>query len=172
MKVNYFSNILDENKHDIKNTWSILRCILGKQNDKSSYPSTFTINNTATSNKCIASESFNSYFSHIGLSTSQNVPTSKKSHFDYLTNSTPESMYMEPVSPSTVIATAIKLKPKTSSGIDEISTKLLKDTDCGKGYRAHYLYNKAIREAKYLARHMTVLGNVLPLKSKMLIFFS
>ena len=45
-----------------------------------------------------------------------------------MTNSTPESMYIEPVSPSTVIATAIKLKPKTSSGIDVISTKLLKDT--------------------------------------------
>ena len=75
--VNYFSNILDENKHDIKNTWSILRSIIGKQNDKSSYPSTFTINNTPTSNKYVASESFNSYFSHIGLSTSQNVPTSK-----------------------------------------------------------------------------------------------
>ena len=30
MKVNYFSNILDENKHDIKNTWSILRSIIGK----------------------------------------------------------------------------------------------------------------------------------------------
>ena len=39
----------------------------------------------------------------------------------------PESMYIEPVSPSTVIATAIKLKPKTT-GIDEISTTLLKDT--------------------------------------------
>ena len=37
-------------------------------------------------------------------------------------------MYIEPVSPSTVIATAIKLKPKTDSGIDEISTKLLRDT--------------------------------------------
>ena len=36
-------------------------------------------------------------------------------------------MHIEPVSPSTVIATAIKLKPRTSSGIDEISTKLLKD---------------------------------------------
>ena len=45
-----------------------------------------------------------------------------------MTNSTPESMYIEPVSPSTVIATAIKLKPKTSSGIDELSTKLLRDT--------------------------------------------
>ena len=54
--------------------------------------------------------------------------TPLKSHLDYLTNSTPESMYIEPVSPSTVIATAIKLKPKTSSGIDEISTKLQKDT--------------------------------------------
>ena len=31
--------------------------------------------------------------------------------------------------------------------------------------------NKAIRDGKYLARHMPVLGNVHPIKSKILIFF-
>ena len=43
-------------------------------------------------------------------------------------NPLPHSMFLEPVSPSTVIATSGKLKSKLSSGHDEISTKLLKDT--------------------------------------------
>ena len=33
------------------------------------------------------------------------------------------------------------------------------------------LLNKAIRDGKYLARHMPVLGNVHPIKSQILIFF-
>ncbi len=43
MTLNYFKNILNENKYHIKNTWKILKQIIGTQNDKSSYPSTFSI---------------------------------------------------------------------------------------------------------------------------------
>ena len=35
----------------------------------------------------------------------------------------------------------------------------------------NYNYNKAIRDGKYLARHMPVLGNVHPIKIDILIFF-
>ena len=48
------------------------------------------------------------------------------------------------MSPSTVIATAIKLKPKTSSGIDEISNKLLKDTKENVIEPLTYIINKSL----------------------------
>ena len=33
-------------------------------------------------------------------------------------------------------------------------------------WQLHNIYNKAIRDGKYLARHMPVLGNVHPIKIK------
>ena len=38
MKISYFHKAFDENKHDIKKTWSIMRQAIGKINNKSSYP--------------------------------------------------------------------------------------------------------------------------------------
>ena len=41
-----------------------------------------------------------------------------------------DSIYIEPITTSTVISTAGKLKPKLSSGHDGISSTLLKETIC------------------------------------------
>ena len=46
MKISYFHNAFDENKHDIKKTWSIMRQAIGKINNKYSYPPSFMINET------------------------------------------------------------------------------------------------------------------------------
>jgi len=35
MKINYFKSQLEANKHNIKNTWKILRSATNKTNDKS-----------------------------------------------------------------------------------------------------------------------------------------
>ena len=44
MKMRYFSEILDNNKHNMKKTWETLKMALGKLNDKTNFPSTFKIN--------------------------------------------------------------------------------------------------------------------------------
>ncbi len=72
---------------------------MAKQRNKSNFPSTFTINNKQVSVKSEITES-------------------------YISN----SIFIEPVDSSYIIETANKLKPKLSSGHDEISTKLLKET--------------------------------------------
>lgn len=73
-------------------------------------------------------ESFNNYFAKIGATTSQNVPRSKTNYTDYLKNSLSNSMYLESIDPSHVLEIVKHLKPKTSSGHDDISTKLVKET--------------------------------------------
>ena len=49
---------------------------------------------------------------------------------NYLNRSTgiSNSLFIEPVNSSYIVETANKLKPKLSSGHDEISTKLLQET--------------------------------------------
>ncbi len=128
MKFNYYRNILQENKHDIKKTWMIMKQALGKLNDKSSYPSSFLINNVTVTDKQQIADMFNNFFSNIGRQTNHNVPKSKKSFSSYLPNPIPNSIFLETVSPPDVLKAACKLKPKSSFGHDNISSKLLKDT--------------------------------------------
>ena len=46
LKATYFENILEENKLNIKKTWSLHKQIIRKHNDKSGFPNNFVINNT------------------------------------------------------------------------------------------------------------------------------
>ena len=128
LKINYFSQILDANKSNSKKTWSILKQAIGKNNDKSSFPQSFSIDNENISDKGKIAEAFNNFFGKIGKSTSENVPTTNKKYTDYLVNSISQSMFLEPIESHVVLSVASKLKPKLSSGHDHISTKLLKET--------------------------------------------
>ena len=65
MKISYFYNAFDENKHDIKKTWSIMRQAIGKFNNKSSYPPSFMINETLVTDITQVAEGFNNYFSKL-----------------------------------------------------------------------------------------------------------
>ena len=70
----FFQNALEENKQNIRKTWSILRKAMGKLNNKT----TFLINGTLITDKGQIAEGFNNYFSKIGIQTNQNVPQSNK----------------------------------------------------------------------------------------------
>jgi hypothetical protein len=128
MKITYFETAIEENKFNIKKTWTILRQVIGKLNDKSNYPSTFLINDTPIKDRSHVAESFNNYFVKIGVQTSHNVPRANTGFLEYMPRSIMHSMFLEPVAPSEVLLAASKLKSKTSHGHDGISTKLLKDT--------------------------------------------
>ena len=58
MKIQYYKSMLDENKHDMKKTWSILKQPTGKQNDKTSFPLSFSINGQTVTK----ADGFNDYF--------------------------------------------------------------------------------------------------------------
>ena len=97
-------------------------------NDKSSYPQSFLINNTMKSDKLEIAEGFNQYFAGIGAQTSHNVPPSHKPFSSYMPNPLSRSFFLSPVAPSDVLNITKSLKPKTSSGHDDISNKLLRET--------------------------------------------
>jgi len=128
MKQTYFQNMLNMNKFNMKKTWQILRKAIGKENNKVEFPLTFNINNKQVSNKMEIAESFNNYFANIGKITSLNVPKSNIKYTKYLNKSVPNSMYMDEVDDLFIMNIVKHLKPKTSCGFDEISTKLVKET--------------------------------------------
>jgi hypothetical protein len=128
LKATYFENILEENKLNIKKTWSTLNKIIGNKNNKSGFPNNFVINNTQVGDRQEIAEAFNIFFSKIGLQTGLNVPKVNTSFKSFMPKPMLHSIFLAPVSPSDVFNTTQKLKPKTSSGYDCISTKLLKAT--------------------------------------------
>ena len=128
MKTLYFKTILEENRNNSRKCWSILKSAIGKTNDKSSFPLSFTINNSKISDKSEIVEGFNNFFSNIGLTTSHNVPPSKYPFSSYMSPRNMQSIFLGPVAPSDVSDSAKKLKSKLSSGHDNISTKLMKYT--------------------------------------------
>ena len=128
MKIKYYSNFLEYNKHNMKKTWEFLQKAIGKQHNKSNFPQTFKIENDQITDQVKIAESFNKYFSSIGIKTSENVPKANKHYSEYLTNPITNSMFLEPVEPSHIFEIVNKLKPKTSCGHDQISSKMIKDT--------------------------------------------
>ncbi len=128
MKILYFKTSFEENKSNSKKCWAILKQAIGKMHDKSSYPQSFIVNNTLKRDKLEIAEGFNNFFANIGMQTSQNVPQSNTIFSSYMPNALSNSFFLGPVAPSDVLNVTNKIKPKTSSGHDSISNKLLKQT--------------------------------------------
>ena len=128
IKVDYFKNQINANKHNMKNTWKILRAAINKQNDESSFPQTFLINDTEQTDHNKIATAFNNFYTQIGKSTSENVPRVDKHFTSYLNHAQVNSIFIEPVDENYVLDIVSKLKPKMSSGYDNIPTKLLKQT--------------------------------------------
>jgi len=124
-KITYFKTSIDENKHNTKQLWKILKQAIGKENNKSNFPRSFLVDNKTESDEDAIANGFNNFFANIGYNISHNVPTSSKSFDKYLPQHHAKSIFLDPVLPIDVINVTRKLKPKTSSGSDGISSKVL-----------------------------------------------
>ena len=59
LKMKYYSNIIDENKLNMKKTWKTLIKVIGKTSNKSNFPLSFNIGNKTVTDKPEISKSFN-----------------------------------------------------------------------------------------------------------------
>ena len=126
-KQKYYKNEFDRYKNDIKKTWECINNILQNKKSKQQYPKSFLINGTKISDRHIVADKFNKYFTLIGPELATKIDSSNKKPFDsYLTNRQNLSFEFEFSSPEIVAKAIDKLKPKTSCGHDNISSKLLK----------------------------------------------
>ena len=124
MKLQYYTSVLSNNKTDTKTMWSILKEAIGKQNNKTSVATSFSINGINVTDKSQIANSFNDYFSQIGGNTSQMFP-----HPNIIANTICEIHFqIEPIITATTVETTRKLKTTSSSDHEEISTTLLKDS--------------------------------------------
>ena len=128
-KQKYWTEQFELNKHNMKTTWKNINNLLNRQNDKSNFPEFFLDNNNTkvTNPQNIANE-FNNFYVNLGPQLAQNIPATHSTTESTNTNNIPHSFYFTPVTPMEILKIVQNLKPKTSSGFDDISPKLLKQT--------------------------------------------
>ena len=95
--------------------------------NKNDFPSFFIINNLKVTKEHEIAERFNSFFANIGPKLAAKQRTCNVAPFSiYLTNQTEERFSFAHMAPCDIEEIITDLKPKTSTGNDNLSTKLLK----------------------------------------------
>lgn len=112
----------------MKSCWKTLNEIIKKSTTKKSLPSHFIINNNLTSNQQEIANGFNNFLVKIGKSISDNMEQVNSHYSRHLKGKQTKNFFLGPITPGDIINTASKLKPKQSTGQDNISNKLLKNT--------------------------------------------
>jgi len=142
-KRKYYETILYENRNNIKQTWSILRQVINKQQTDRNMSASFNINGNETSDPLQISEGFNAFFAQIGQNIQDNVPPANKPFTEHMQGTYPNNFYMSPVAPKELEFISKQLKPKSSSGHDDISTKLMKETICLISSPLSHIFNQS-----------------------------
>ena len=125
-KKNYYSDLIDSCKYNIKKTWGVIKEIIGnKRVANAPLPNFITMKNREIFDKKEILETLNSYFVNIGSNLAASIPESKTSfqnyiHYDGLYLSTINSTDLE------LENAFASLKRNKSSGYDDVSADVIK----------------------------------------------
>jgi hypothetical protein len=147
-KQNYYEQMLNQNKSNLKKTWQILNTLIGKCNDKTNVPQELLVENKLVNDPQEVADAFGEYFSKVGAQYSDTIPKSNIEPEHYCEQFNPNSLYLAPTDPNELQQIISKLKSKTSCGFDNISSKLLKDISPYLLNPLTILINKSMEEGK------------------------
>lgn len=126
-KFNHISHKLASCRNNAKKTWSHINNMLGKVHNKKSIVDLLTINDTSITLSELIAGQFCTFFAEVGKKQAENIGVAPKTAKDYLTNiNNNKSLYLYPTDMLEILEIVAKLKPKSSSGPDNLPTKVLK----------------------------------------------
>ena len=123
----HYSNMLELNKMNMKETWKILLNTLINKKEKGSQYST-QLNDDArkvTGNFDIAN-GFSRFFSNIGPALARNIPNGNTNSTNYLNQKVEESIFLNPITDEEIIEIVKDAKTKYSKDHDSIDMSLVK----------------------------------------------
>ena len=151
-KKDYYTELFENCKSNIRKTWHALNSISGCTNDKSSINDKFRINTNIIQNQNEIANAFCKYFSEVGKTFAENIPASQHSFNKYLgTSKHQQSLFLSPTDPNEINKIINSLKPKKSSGHDLISTHFLKSIKYQICIPLSTLFNKSLETGYALA---------------------
>ena len=154
-KKSYYSTQFNIYKDNIKQTWTLIRDVIGSQSKtRENLPNFFRQNKDILNNAKDIADGFNDFFAGIGPQLAAEIDQSGRSFKSYLNNC--DSLFRISLVTETSILNVIKkLKPKTSSGVDCVSNKLLKRIAPIIINPLHYLINLSL-ESGFVPQQMKV----------------
>ena len=123
---NYFSDLLNRNSMNTKETWKILNNITNTKNKNKTSISLF-YNGKLIDNKQAVANAFNDYFINIAHELMQNISNTNVSSFKiFLKNRNNNSMFIFPITEEELMDVVNKFKSKKSSDFNEFSMEMIK----------------------------------------------
>ena len=142
----YWSTRFDQARNNIKQTWNSIKDILNKTRNKQNLPSEFWYDGVKYDNEYEISNKFNEFYVNIGPNLASKLPQFSGNACDLLpSRDLPNSFSFEPTTHNEVINIINTLKPKTSSGYDQINPKLLVKTTRSIALPLTYISNLSLQ---------------------------
>ena len=129
-KKDFYYNEFSKYKNDIRKTWDALKEVMNKNTFKSDFYSNFFHGGVEITGSKNIADKFNEYFTEIGPKLARSIDTVNKAPFDsYLTTPSAALFNFTYISPDEIVKIIRNLRPKSSAGYNNISTKLLKEIE-------------------------------------------
>lgn len=125
-KKKYYTEQINIYRNDSSKLWKVMKELIGKKSDKSSLSDVFIINGEPVTDKKLISQGFCNFFTNVGRNLAGKIPKPNKPYHEYLTSNQLSSFFMHPTDPNEVNKTIRSMKPKNSSGHDNLNGKLIK----------------------------------------------
>ena len=122
----HYSNILELNKMNMKETWKILNTVINKKEKGSQYPIQFNEDARKVTGNIDMAIGFNRLFSNIGPALARNIPNGNTNFTNYLNQKVEESIFLNPVTDEEIIEIVKDAKTKYSKDHDSTDMSLVK----------------------------------------------
>ena len=129
-KRKYENDVFEKCKHNSKQIWQNINKVIGKQRNKNDSPIQINDEGITITDLQNVAESFNQYYVNVGPNLAKSI-NSSNSNFTSPSIRSYQSFYLYPTENEEISKIIKLLKPKTSSGHDEITPKLLKQIYSG-----------------------------------------
>ena len=159
----FYQDMCHAYRSQSKKLWGLINEISGKTNDKTSLIDYIKIDGICEYNSMKICNTFGNYFSTVGKSFANKIPTSKKSIAEYLKvlQSSSDSLFFQPTDVNEIVKLVQKLPMKASSGHDNISNILLKEIIHPLSSVLSNLFNRSLSTGEFPA--IMKLAEVIPL---------
>ena len=128
-KQKHYYHQFEKFQSDSKKTWDVIRSVLNMNKSKKDFPLFFLIDNKKETNRTVIAERFNTFFTNIGTQLAEGTNKTSSRHFStYLTQPIRHRFSFSLTNQTEVSKILNDFKPKTSSGHDKFSMKLIKQS--------------------------------------------
>ena len=127
-KRNYYESQFVMARNNIKGTWKLINEVINNKNTKRVLPSQFKIDEKVVSDPKEIADKFCKYFTNIGISLANKIPSTDKSFRTSLGMSIRETIWLKPVTHAELEYVCMTFKSAKAPGFDNIPMHIIKNS--------------------------------------------